>query len=192
MKLKNTLSLLALASCAAVSTSTLAQSSGGFYVKGYATGSICTPLVIEGLNGNVVALPEVTIDTLSGVGSSTGETAFTFKLTGCETSANIDNMWVHFDSQNVDGDGLIIPYTGSQNLRFELIDGLGGNRVKAGGTAGISGPDIEQGTGALFSGNNPDREASKTYAVRYHAPQGATVADVGEMQAWLTYNIYYY
>jgi len=194
MKLKNSLSLLALASCAAISTSALAQSSGTIDVKGNILPVTCSPTVNGGSGGAyTVNLPDVHVGQFTGAGSTAGAVEIKFEWTGCTTGA-ITNAWVHFGDggSNVDGDGLIIPTAGSNKMRFELLDGLTGPRVRAGGTAGTTGPGLNQGTAAGFTGADPSKVATKTYAVRYYATQGLALSDAAPLASSVTYNAYYY
>jgi len=192
MKLKTTLSLLALASCAAISTSALAQSTGTLNIKGYVSPVSCTPqLTGSAISGNTLTMPDAFINDLATPGSSTGETPFTFELTGCTTSGTINNMWVHFSGTGIDGAGRLT--TGNSNLRFELLNSPGsGTLIVAGGTAAATGPTATQGTSAAFTGTNPNRAASKTYAVRYYAQNAVTAADIGPVNAAVTYTVQYF
>jgi len=193
MKLKYSLSLLSLAACAALSTSALAQSTGTLNINGFISPVSCTPTLSGGaISGNTLTLPDAFIDTLNSSGATAGQTPFTFELSGCTTSVGINNMWVHFSGSNVDGSGRITPTSGSNNIRFELLNGPGGSVISAGGTAGATGPSASQGTAAQFSGANPNRSASKTYAVRYYAQNALTLADVGAVSSSVTYSVQYY
>jgi len=147
MKLKTSLSLLALASCAAISSSAFAQSTGNLEIKGFISPVSCTPNLTGGaISGNTLTLPDAFIDSLNSSGATAGQTEFTFELSGCTTSTGINNMWVHFSGTNVDGSGRITPTSGSNNIRFELLNGPGGSVITAGGPAGGAGPSASQGT----------------------------------------------
>jgi len=193
MKLKTTLSLLALASCAAISTSALAQSTGSINIKGNITPVSCSPSISGGTSPYTVTLPDANIGQFSSAGATASPVAFTFEWSGCTTGA-ITSAWVHFGNggTNVDTDGLIIPTAGTNKMRFELLDGLTGPRVRAGGTAGSTGPGVNQGTAATFTGADPSKTATKTYAVRYYATQALTTADAAPIESSITYNAYYY
>jgi len=191
MKLKTSLSLLSLAVCAACSTAAFAQHSGTLTVNGNITDVSCTPTLTGGaISGSTLTLPNALVSQLATAAATANETPFSFELTGCTTSGGINNLWVHFSGANVDSNGRLKPTSGSNNVRFELRDGA--NMVVAGGTAGGAGPGTGQGTGAAFTGSNPFRAASKSYAVRYYAESGLTTADTGTVQSSVTYNIYYY
>jgi len=198
MKLKTTLSLLALASCAALTTSALAQSSGTLNINGSISPVSCTP-VLSGanLNGNTLTLPDAHIDVLN-TSQTAGDTAFTFDWAGCTTSLGVNNAWVHFGAggSNIDGTGRIVPTAGSQNIRFELTNGLGGTPIAAGGpvTTGLLNPTAAQGTSAAFSGAQTDtnRAASKTYAVRYYRQNTLVAADIGPVSSTVAYTVKYH
>jgi len=198
MKMKHALSLLALASCAAVSTSAMAQSSGDLTIKGFISPVSCTPTLSgSGINGNTLTLPDAFIEDLDTAGKTTGETPFTFAWDGCTTSLGVNNVWVHFHGANVDANGRLTPTTGSNKVRFELLnDGTGGTVITAGGTASNAAPNAAQGTAAAFSPPAPattNRAASKTYAVRYYAAQAmSALADVGPVSTTVTYTAKYY
>jgi len=197
MKLKTTLSLLALASCAAISTSALAQSTGTLNIEGYISPVSCTPsLSGSGLSGNTLKLPDAFVDELDTAGKTTGETPFTFSWSGCTTSLGVNNVWVHFHGTNIDGAGRLTPTSGSGKVRFELLNGSGGTPIVAGGTAGNVAPNASQGTAAAFDPPAPattNRSASKTYAVRYYADQALNaLADMGTVTTTVTYTAKYY
>jgi len=44
---------------------------------------------------------------------------------------------------------------------------------------------------AAFTGANPSRSATKTYAVRYYAHQALGLSDVGAVASSVTYNVQY-
>jgi len=191
MKLKTSLSLLSLAICAAASTSAMAQSSGTLNIEGFISPVSCTPQ-LTATTGNTLKLPDAVLTDLNANGAFTGQTEFKFEASGC-TTVGVDNMWVHFSGANVDANGRIRPTTGTQNVRFELLNGLGGAAIVAGGTVpGVGAPGANQGTAAAFSGTNPNRTVSKSYAVRYRAEQALAAADVGAVTSSVTYNVIYH
>jgi len=143
------------------------------------------------ITGNTLTLPDAFINDLDAAGKFSGETAFSFELTGCTTATGINNMWVHFSGPNVDGNGRLSPTSGTSNVRFELLNGPGGAVIVAGGTASGA-PGTGQGTSATFTGTNPSRAASKTYAVRYYANQALALTDVGAVSSAVTYNVQYH
>jgi len=196
MKLKHTLSLLALASCAAVSTSAFAQSTGTLNIKGAISPVSCTPNLSGGLmSGNTLTLNDALISQYTAAGAFGGETTFNFEWTGCTVAGGIQNVWVHFDG-NTDPDGRIIPATTAVNnspgnMRFQFLNGPGGAIIKAGLAAGTQ-PGTDQGTAATFSGTPGNMTATKQYAVRYQSTQALTANDVGQLSAAVTYSILYY
>jgi len=131
MKLKHTLSLLSLAACAAMSTSALAQSSGTLNINGFISPTSCTPsLTGANTSGNTLTLDDVVLTDLNAAGAFAKQTEFTFSVDGC-SATGIDNMWVYFSGPNVDANGRIKPTIGTQNVRFELLDGPGGAQIVA-------------------------------------------------------------
>jgi len=196
MKLKTPLSLLALASCAAISTSALAQSSGDLTIKGVISPVSCTPdLSGAGLSGNTLTLQDAFIDDLDAVGKTTQPTDFTFSWQGCTTSLGVNNVWVHFHGNNVDAaSGRLKAVSGSSKVHFELLDGTA--VIKAGGAASNAAPGANQGTAAAFDPAAPattNRSASKTYTVRYYANQALNaLSDVGAVSTSVTYTAKYY
>jgi len=191
MKLKHAISLLSLAICAAASTSAFAQSTGTIEVKGFISPVSCTPNLTGGkIGGNTLTLDEVVLTDLNASGAFAKETTFAFEASNCST-VGVDNMWVHFSGPNVDTNGRIRPTIGTQNVRFELLNGSGGSQIIAGGTASGA-PGAGQGTSAPFSGSNPSRSATKTYAIRYRAEQALGAADIGEVASSITYNVLYH
>jgi len=195
MKLKTSLSLLALAVCAAASTSALAQSSGTLNINGNISPVSCTPQLTGGaISGNTLTLPDAFIDDYAATGDTGGQTSFSFQLNGCTTSGGINNVWVHFSGANIDGNGRVTPTTGTNNIRFELVDLPTGNAIVAGGAAGAA-PGAGQGTSAPFNPGPPattNRSATKTYAVRYYAVNPLGIADVGAVTSSVTYNVRYH
>jgi len=195
MKLKNALSLLALASCAALSASVMAQDTGTIQINGSISPVSCTPTLsgtgLSGSGGNyTLQLDSAVVDQYNFPGATGGDASFQFDWAGCSVSTGIDNVWVHFNANTVDGNGRIVPDSGSNKMRFELLDGT--NPITAGGPTGTTGPGTGQGTGAAFGGTNPNKTASKTYSVRYYANSALAVADAGAVSATVTYNAYYY
>jgi len=194
MKLKNALSLLSLATCAAISTSAFAQS-GTLLINGSISPVSCTPTISgPNVSGNTVTLQPAFINDYSIGGATGGAQEFTFLWDGCSI-AGVTNVWVHFGAggTNVDGNGRIMPTSGSQNMRFELLnDGASGTPIVAGGNAGAQ-PNASQGSAVAFTGGpNPNWTATKTYAVRYYAQNALTIADAGAVASSVTYNVQYY
>jgi len=197
MKLKTSLSLLALASCVAASTSALAQSTGTLNISGAISPVSCTPtLGGSAITGNTLTLPDAHIDVLT-TNQTTGDTAFSFDWSGCTTSLGVNNAWVHFGGSNVDGAGRLTTTSGSTNIRFELTDGFQGTPIIAGGTvpAGLSAPGVGQGTSAAFNPGPPsttNRSATKVYGVRYYRQNVLSAADLGPVSSSVEYTVKYH
>jgi len=194
LKPKHSLSLLALAIYAAASTCALAQT-GTITINGEIIADSCTANIeSSGGSGNAsnftVNLDPVSYGIFNAANVVAGEKAFTIKLTGCTTSAGTTSMWAHFTGANVEGDGRL--KTSHAKMAFELTDGFGGSAIKAGGSAASGGPGADQGSGATFTGNNPDRAASKEYAVRYSSKDALVVGDAATLSSSVTYNIQYF
>jgi len=198
MKFKTTLSLMTLASCAALSTSALAQSNGTLTINGFISPVSCTPVLSgTGISGSTLTLPDAFIEDLDAVGKTTGATAFTFDWSDCTTSLGVNNVWVHFHGATVDGTGRLNPTSGSPKVQFQLLnDGISGTPIVAGGSAGNAAPTANQGTAAAFTPAAPattNRSASKTYAVRYYAAQALNaIGDIGPVSTMVTYTAKYY
>jgi len=163
--------------CALGSSPVLAQTVN-VSVSGSLQQSACTPNLVGSLvGGNTVTLAPVTTTDLAVQGTSAGEAQLHFRATGC--SGNVNYLWVHFTSPNVDANGRMIPVSGSNKVRFEIRDHTAsGSLVRAGGSAGNA-PTPQQGTVAPFSGSHPadsSREANKYYVVRYYAHEPVTDA----------------
>jgi len=195
MKLKTTLSLLALASCAAISTSAMAQSSGTINISGNISLVSCTPTLSgAGMSGGggvyTLQLPDATITQLAAPGATSATTPFQFDWSTCATNG-INNVWVNFTTPNVDG-GRITPTTGSNKVRFEVLDGTNLINVTNVAAAQGSAPAIGQGASTAFAGVDPNRSANKTYGVRYYAAQGLVATDAGPVSSSVTYTAIYY
>jgi len=194
LPLKPALSLLALAICAAASTSALAQT-GTITINGEIIADSCTANITSsggsGGGGNfVVNLDQVSYGIFTAANVPAGEKPFTIELTGCTTSAGTTSMWAHFTGANVAADGRLD--TTHAKMAFELVDGFGGSAIKAGGSAPSTGPGADQGSGATFSGTNPNRSASKQYAVRYSSKAALLATDAATFSSSVTYNIQYF
>jgi len=157
----------------------------------------CTPTLNgAAVSGNTITLPNVTIADFPSLGSTAGPVEITFTLTGCGMSTTKNNMWVHFDSPNVSGGGLIIPTSGPISVQFEIMDvdatGVIGSRVRAGGTAGDQ-PNTNQGTAAAFTGAWPTRDATKKYVIHYRKVSSSQFPAIpGTISTSATYTVKYY
>jgi len=188
MKFKLTPSAWLLAILTSASPALLAQSVP-FVINGKVEDVTCTP-VVSGPNWSaaVLNLDTVKLSDLSAKGDVAGDTEITFTLLDCGMSDATSNMWVHFESANVDTNGRIIP-SGPEHLRFQILDGDTYNLIRVGGTAGGA-PNSEQGIAAPFIGSVPHRDAIKTYIVEYYADEPVTQA--GDASANATYTVKYY
>jgi len=93
MKLKHTLSLLALATCAAVSTSALAQQANVDF-EGRILDTICTGIVAG--DAGTVRLTGALVSELPNTGDTAKLTRFPVELTGCDP--NTANYQINFSS----------------------------------------------------------------------------------------------
>jgi len=183
-------SLLALA-CALTSIPAPAQTIN-VSVSGSLQQSACTPNLVGSLaGGNIITLGNVKTTDLDVAGKSAGEVELHFRAIGC--TGNVNYLWVHFTSPNVDANGRMIPTSGTSKVRFEIRDHTAsGSLVRAGGSAGNA-PTPNQGTVAPFSGSHPadsSREANKYYVVRYYAHE--PVSDAGTVFTTATAHFKYY
>jgi len=138
-----------------------------------------------------VNLDPVSYSTLNAVGATAGEKPFTIELTECTVDDSKTQMWAHFTGPQVNSDGRLNT-TGTAPVTFQLTDGFGKAPIVAGGSAPGGGPGTDQGSGATFTGNNPDKTASKEYAVRYYAEGAVAAGDAGTLSSQVTYNIQYF
>jgi len=157
MKFKHTLSLLALASCAALSTSVMAQSSGSqVTIVGGISASICD-VTINGGRSSTVTLPNITSNRLPAVGSTAGDTNFVVNLRNCDPS--VSQVQMNFSSPRADA------------ITGRINSGLGGVSLQVlGGTRQVKATQTQSEN--LVSGDysvavNTARAADLTYTVRY-------------------------
>jgi len=198
MPFKHSLSALSCALCVMVSPAVFAQAVN-FTVVGTVQGATCTPTLVGGSQwgAGTLTLPDVEVNTLDSAGKTASPVPLTFQITNCPVSLN--NMWVYFESWDVDGDGRIIPSFGAaaDRVRFEILDGNTSMRVHAsvvGSSTGSFGvPNANQGTGAAFTGSGAGRGASKTYFFRYYTTQALDASHAGTaLWANATYTVKYY
>jgi len=195
MKRQHVLSMLALAVCAAASSAAFAQNTGTITINGEITNTNCAfSLTGPGLSGNTLTLQSAQVSELSTAGPSGDQQSspLTFEVSGCDVNTANNSMWVNFSGTNVNESGRITSTTGSANVSFQIRDSDNVTVIKAGDPAGGNGPTTSQGTGVVFSGNNPSKTASKTYWVRYYAEAGLVAADAGPVASTVDYNVYYY
>jgi len=210
MTIQHSLCVLSLAVCAALGSSALAQqnyppgdidpipvypSIGPLDItfEGEIMASVCTP-VLSGpsVKGNTVKLDPAETAELAEAGDTAKPKEFTITVTCPTLLKGPRQFWAHFEGASVNPSGRFASEVGSANVSFQLLDGLGGDVIVAGGSGGTS-PGANQGTGSsMFTGAPPPVSASKTYAVQYYAENGLTPADAGLVSANGTYTVYFY
>jgi len=158
MKMKHTLSLLTLATCAALSTSAFAQT---VTFQGEITDSICTS-VTTGTGNVVTLLPRASTD-FPSVGSFQGETNFNVILSGCNPATA--TYRINFSNAAADANGYLPNLTGtSAGYAFELRNGGGTGRIEVTTSAvATSGPYDPDDAGVVGVGGG----ATLPYRVRY-------------------------
>jgi len=112
MKLKHTLSLLSLATCAALSTSAFAQT---VTFNGKIESEACGSVVANG--GNAVTLPTQSAAAFTVLGTRQGGTAFDVALTSCAPPTG--TFAVAFSHQDADTNGYLTNI-GVTGLAYEL------------------------------------------------------------------------
>jgi len=167
MKFKHTLSLLALATATAFSTSALAQTSTVTF-KGEIRDTICTTAVAG--NANTVTLPTVTSDTLDTAGKTSGQVDFPVVFTGCTTAGNYQ---AHFSSAT-EVNGRLPNATGTAaNVSLQL---LSANDTPVYFTDSINTTVRHPGDPGVDIVAGGDGTA--TYKVRYYAESPVTAGTV--------------
>jgi len=116
MKLKHTLSLLSLATCAALSTSAFAQSTVQF--TGEIVDQACGTVVANG--GAAVVLPQRSVTDFPATGTRQGGTAFSVELDGCKP-ANGTFAVAFSHASDVDANGYL-GNIGAANVVYELTN----------------------------------------------------------------------
>jgi len=124
MKLRNTFSLLALATSAVFSTSALAQTANVDF-QGRLLNVICTGIVAG--DQGTVRLNNVLATELSNPGDTAGRTQFPVELTGCDPESA--NYQINFSNATVVNGRLPnLPGTGrAESVSLQLLDGTGTN-----------------------------------------------------------------
>jgi len=200
MRFKHALSALSCALCMGASPGVFAQAVN-FTIVGTIDQVTCTPTLAGGSqwNGSTLTLPTVGLGELASAGATAKPIPLTFQLNGCQMPQS--NMWVYFESAQVDGEGRIIPTSGPtatrNRIRFEILDGNTSTRVYASTTGSsignIGAPNANQGTGVTFTGSGASRTASKTYTFQYYTTQALESANAGtSVSANATYTVKYY
>jgi len=195
MKIKHSLYLLPLV---AFSTCALAQVNpldpADIRFEGLITASVCTPALSgPSVNGTTVTLDATTTAALANQGDTDKETPFTITVTCPTLLSGATQFWAHFEGGSVNSDGRFDTEVGSDNVSFQLLNGLGGAVIVAGGSVGTAGPGANQGTGSsIFNTDSAPASAAKTYAVQYYAENGLTNADAGLVSSTGTYTVHFY
>jgi len=189
------LSLILSMACVALSPLAQAQVIN-FTVQGNVLDTVCTPTMSgQGVSGNTVTLPNVTLVDLQTIGDTIGDREILFKATNCAMSGSTNNMWVHFTSPQVIA-GRMVPQTGITDLHFEIQDAdssgtpIGLITVSASGATAGTQPGGGQGTTAQFTGIYPNRVVEKKYVIRYYV--AAPVSQGGALSTPATYEVKYY
>jgi len=160
MKVKHTLSLLALAASAALSTSAMAQSS--ITIIGEVGSEICD-VRVNGSTSATVNLPKVTTAQLAQPGQTAGERSFAVALTNCDSSVNQVQMNFHSPSANA-ANGRVA--SGVNLVSIEIVAG-NGQPVRATSTANA----IYDASSYGVNVNNG--AANLSYSARYYREAGA-------------------
>jgi len=198
VRFNDSLPVAAWVLCMAASPVVFAQSVP-FTISGTIDAPVCTPALLGGSqwSGNTLALPDVKVSELASAGATAHPIPLTFQLTNCQVTQS--NMWVYFESAQVDSEGRIIPTTGAaiDRVRFEILDGNTSTRVHASvsgsSTGNIGAPNANQGTGVTFTGTGVNRTASKTYTFQYYTTQALLASHAGtSLSAGATYTVMYY
>jgi len=178
MKVKHTLSLLALAACTALSTSAMAQSS--ITIIGEVGSDICD-VNVNGSSTASITLPKVTTAQLSQVGATAGDTSFAVALRNCDTSV-VSQVQINFNSNNANSiTGRIA--SGVNNVSLQVI---GGGRQIAATTS----PQDGLVSGDYSAQVNSLGDANLSYTVRYYREAG-TGAITGTVNAVTNLNVRY-
>jgi len=182
MKLKHTLSLLSLATCAALSTSAFAQQTVTF--KGIITDSVCTSVVAG--NNNIVELPQRSTGDFPSVNSISGATKFDVVLSGCTPASA--TYRVNFSHATATGAGYLPNATGlSSGYGFALsADAAGTNQIKFTPAAA--------GTGGPFDGNDPgvnSTTGAATLSYYAHYVRLGATTNIGTVESTATMTVQY-
>jgi len=112
MKLKHTLSLLSLATCAALSTSALVTFNGTIEASACGT--------VEVVGGDIVTLPTQSAAIFTAAGTRQGATPFSVKVDSCAPPTG--TFAVAFNHQDVDEADGYLPNIGVTGLVYELTN----------------------------------------------------------------------
>jgi len=161
MKVKHTLSLLALAACTALSTSAMAQSS--ITIIGEVGSDICD-VNVNGSSTATVRLPKVTSTQLANPGQTAGDTGFAVALRNCDTSV-VSQVQMNFSSSSASSiTGRVA--SGVNNVSIQVLGG--GTQVAA---TTVASDALVPGSYSGFV--NAAGEANLNYVARYYREPGA-------------------
>jgi len=102
MKVKHTLSMLALAACAALSTSVMAQNAPTVTITGEVGSDICN-ITVNGTSN--LQMPKISISQIPTVGSTAPGTTLDVTLDNC--ASHVSSAQINFSSVNARGDGRV-------------------------------------------------------------------------------------
>jgi len=102
MKVKHTLSLLALAACAALSTSVMAQNNPTVTITGEVGSDICN-VSVNGTSN--LLMPKISISQIPTVGSTAPGTTLDVSLRNC--ASHVSTAQINFSSQSADTNGRV-------------------------------------------------------------------------------------
>jgi len=187
MKLKHTLALLSLATCAALSTSAFAQDTVQF------TGSIitnaCGSVTVQG--GSTVNLPPRAHSNFGpNVGDGTGDTPFTVELDQCAPLPR--TFAINFSNASASTAGPtqgFIMNTGVTNVGYELRNPASGLHINFTQVANSPSGPFDANTPTTGNVNTPGPH-TLNYTVRYVRTNVATLG-VGPTNATATMTVQY-
>jgi len=165
MKIKNALSLLALASCAALSTSVMAQNSSTVTIIGEVGADICN-ISVNGQNSTQLRLPKVTAGEIPTVGSTAKDTPLSIRLTDCDTSV-VSQAQINFSSTGANTSGRID--TGLNGVSLQVLHN--NQPIRATATAENTFQNTHARTNVTAAGT-----ADLTYVVRYYRERLGTIS----------------
>ena len=170
---------IALVLATALPVMAFAASSNTVTFKGQVAAQTCS-VSINGNEGSpVVLMPTVNAKELAAKGSSAGETAFSVEVTGCLARAHKTLINTAFVGNRVTPAGHMGNTGTAKNVQVQLLDGVGGSRVRLDGVTSVPGLVLERGA----------TSASHDLAVRYVTEQGG--AKAGTVSATAQYALDY-
>jgi len=177
MKLKHALSLLALATCAAVSTSALAQTANVDF-EGRILDTICTGIVAG--DAGTVRLTGALVSEFPNVGDTAKLTRFPVELTGCDPATA--NYQINFSSPAAVNGRLTntVSALHAQNLSLQLRSDNGSILQFT------AAPDTSRIPPGLDPGANITGSGTVFYQVEYYRESGTLTAGRYERAATMT------